>query len=249
MRRPPVLVLLLFAGAAVLWWVSLAGLSSPAAASRPLTKPPKVELLPVDSGSPAVAVAMPAAKAATAGAGGSYWLPDATTRVQSSASTASSTVGSCSPHPGSAKAQRKLDRISASASRCAADGSSTAIACAVASATPEVLLIAAGASTRSEALKERLTAALAAVAAHPRQQALLIAGDADVATLAQSVGLGWWRPPGGAPVDAAHWHAASLLVRSGCTVVVSSGLVHWHASPFAHATTDVDVQVIASDCL
>jgi hypothetical protein len=38
------------------------------------------------------------------------------------------------------------------------------------------------------------------------------------------------------------WHAAALLIRAGATVVVSSGRIHWHASPFEHLAADVDVE-------
>jgi hypothetical protein len=45
-----------------------------------------------------------------------------------------------------------------------------------------------------------------------------------------------------ASLTAMTWHAAALLIRAGATVVVSSGRIHWHASPFEHLAADVDVE-------
>jgi hypothetical protein len=92
----------------------------------------------------------------------------------------------------------------------------------------------------------------------PTGQLLAVVSDTSSAELAQSLGLAWWRlgtfgravvgtsgravVGQSASLTAMTWHAAALLIRAGATVVVSSGRIHWHASPFEHLAADVDVE-------
>jgi hypothetical protein len=122
------------------------------------------------------------------------------------------------------------------------------VACELArrSADRKFLLLTLTASTATT--RERLTAARDAVVAG---QLLLIVTDTAGAELAQSLGIAWWRVPpspdlksnaAAASATSAQWRGASLLVRAGCTVVLSTGRVMWHANPFAHLAGDVDVE-------
>ena len=81
-----------------------------------------------------------------------------------------------------------------------------------------------GGAQSLESLRLRL---LAAREAAPTQ-ALLLALDTPARDLAHSLGVGWWFVPtrleSAAAAEAAHWRAAAMLLRAGCSVVRSGGV-------------------------
>ena len=81
-----------------------------------------------------------------------------------------------------------------------------------------------GGAQSLESLRLRLLAARDAAPG----QALLLALDAPARDLAHSLGVGWWFVPtrleSAAAAEAAHWRAAALLLRAGCSVVRSGGV-------------------------
>ena len=99
--------------------------------------------------------------------------------------------------------------------------------CTIAARAPDrsILLLVSmpGVAPKASDLEAQIRAARDAV---QPGQLLLVAMDAAAATLAQSMNVGWYRPRtsgrGGIRAAlAAQWRTASLLVRAGCTVVVS----------------------------
>lgn len=82
-----------------------------------------------------------------------------------------------------------------------------------------------GGAQSLESLRLRLLAAREATPG----QALLLALDAPARDLAHSLGVGWWFVPtrfdSAAAAEAAHWRAAALLLRAGCSVVRGGGVL------------------------
>ena len=93
------------------------------------------------------------------------------------------------------------------------------LACTSAPACP-----GGGGAQSLESLRLRLLAAREAAPG----QVLLLALDAPARDLAHSLGVGWWFVPtrleSAAAAEAAHWRAAALLLRAGCSVVRSGGV-------------------------
>ena len=176
--------------------------------------------------------------------GARFWLPPQPESVPRQMSP----VSGCGPAPGKAPNQRApvlLGRGEESA-LCASASGEQRTACTIAAAAPEgeLLLMVGTASQSLESLRLRLMGARAAAGG----QLLLVALDAPSRDVAQRLGVAWWmiEPPSplesAAAVEAAHWRAAELLLRAGCSVVRSSGGVLWVASPFPHLSRDVDVE-------
>ena len=302
-RRPPLLVLLLFLGAALLWWCSLSLTTlSPDRSHSPSHLAVAEGALPLESKEalsapvqPRAEVSVPVQLAPIGGEGG-FWLPPSETGG-AAASAHNAGAGQvhevCISRPGRAEEQRALSLLprpssasctatapqsaspKSSARGGASEGSAAGFACAVAASASEVIILAAGAGTRSEALRKRLLAARDVLSGPPSQprapkRVLLITGDVDVEALATSLGIAWIADAaltgvvrtiggggggGGGGGDGgggalsteptptvAQWRLAAMLLRRGCRVAVSGAAVLWHASPFAHATADVDVQ-------
>ena len=93
------------------------------------------------------------------------------------------------------------------------------LACTSAPACP-----GGGGAQSLESLRLRLLAAREAAPG----QVLLLALDAPARDLAHALGVGWWLVPtrleSAAAAEAAHWRAAALLLRAGCSVVRSGGV-------------------------
>ena len=128
--------------------------------------------------------------------------------------------------------------------------------CSIAAAATDrsLAVVSSVDSTEATGLAERLTSARDVLAPG---QLLLVATDSKSAALAQSLGVAWYRPAsraragggggggggqGATEAVAAQWRVASLLLRAGCVVVVSTSRVRWAASPFPHLSRDVDVE-------
>ena len=182
--------------------------------------------------------------AAATSSGARFWLPPQPESIP----RLTSPVSGCGPAPGKTPNQRApvlLGRGEESA-LCASASGEQRTACTIAAAAleGELLLLVGTASQSLESLRLRLTGARAAAGG----QLLLVALDAPARDVAQRLGVAWWmiEPPAplesAAAVEAAHWRAAELLLRAGCSVVRSGGGVLWVASPFAHLSRDVDVE-------
>ena len=219
MRRPPLLVLLLFGGALVLWCSQ----AFPLSASGPKLAQPVPD--------------MSAGPVTPREANADFWLPT----VLKAGPTPTPT---CVARPGETNAQRVLKKVRRASTASCPQGV-LAIACAVAERASDVVVLAPGAGTRSEALRQRLLSARDAIVPRGRM-VLLVALDKELEELARSVGIGYWRvkamPGGGSNAEAAPWHAAAHLLRAGCTVVVSSPSIRWAADPFGSFSRDVDVE-------
>ena len=245
MRSPPRLVQLLFAGAAVLFVYSMSSTVAPAPSRAPRRlstaafEPPAASLT---SSTGAEDGLQP--RTAAAGADAAFWLP---APLAGGARTAAQQISACKSRRGPAQ-QRKLNIISP----CQSDDT----ACKIVSraAARSLLIIGVAATPDREKRKELLSAARDVVGTG---QLLAVVTDTASTELAQSLGLAWWRlgmlghavvgTSGRAmgqstSLTAMTWHAAARLIRAGATVVVSSGRVHWHASPFEHLAADVDVE-------
>ena len=242
MRSPPRLVQLLFAGAAVLFVYTMSSTVAPAPSRAPRRlstaafEPPAASLT---SSTGAEDGLQP--RTAAAGADAAFWLPAPLAR------TAAQQISACKSRRGPAQ-QRKLNIISP----CQSDDTACKI---VSRATARSLLVIGVVATPDgEKRKELLSAARDVVGTG---QLLAVVTDTASAELAQSLGLAWWRlgtfgravvgtsgraMGQSASLTAMTWHAAALLIRAGATVVVSSGRIHWHASPFEHLAADVDVE-------
>ena len=214
--RPPLLVQLLFCGAAALFIYSA---TTPLAQQHSLPSV-RVERAPSPSSAGTVVTAADGAS--------NYWLPPA-----GGSRTAARAVSGCAPEPGP-KTQRQLVPIPATPCQAADD-----VACRIASRAPDRLLLL----MLAEASPDREPLLMAARDAVAPGQLLLVPADARASAWSQSLGLAWWRPQGSSSPTASLWRAASLLVRAGCSVVVSGGRVRWHGSPFAHLSRDVDLEV------
>ena len=223
-RRPPLLVLLLFLGAALLWWCSLSLTTlSPDRSHSPSHLAVAEGALPLESKEalsapvqPRAEVSVPVQLAPIGGEGG-FWLPPSETGG-AAASAHNAGAGQvhevCISRPGRAEEQRALSLLprpssasctatapqsaspKSSARGGASEGSAAGFACAVAASASEVIILAAGAGTRSEALRKRLLAARDVLSGPPSQprapkRVLLITGDVDVEALATSLGIAW----------------------------------------------------------
>jgi hypothetical protein len=273
MRRPPALVLLLFCAAVALLLFSLvsydhsappprdvaASYTSPAALAALAKKrakaleaaapeapgaKPDAAVAKTDDAEAHVAESLPVEVVAP---GASYWLPPAAAAVVDG--TPASTVSGCSPSPGAH--QRPLVRIAADP--CTADD---VTACQLAARAPERSLLLIGVDASAADVPARLELLKAARTAVAPGQLLAVVQDARAAGLAQSLGVGWWRPDLSAhtalatppaSLTATTWHAAAQLLAAGGTVGLSSSRVRWLASPFRHTARDVDVEVAQAD--
>ena len=249
MRRPPTLVLLLFAAAGILFYCSLSASFSADTTPAPQLMNEHHELTPplnIKDDTAALnrpeedrerhdmqASSLPAQDAA-------HWLPpEAPTKPGASQKL----ISGCGPMPGPTASQTQRAHIPHAPCQAA-----DPIMCTIAARAPDrsILLLVSmpGVAPKASDLEAQIRAARDAV---QPGQLLLVAMDAAAATLAQSMNVGWYRPRtsgrGGIRAAlAAQWRTASLLVRAGCTVVVSSAHVRWVASPFPHLSRDADVE-------
>lgn len=248
------LVLILFGGALFLW----SGNSLDAQSTPPhRADPPAQHAVPAPMST--FTAASPVSQAAEDGGLAKifdqnvFWLPDASAPH---AVRVAAVVRGCEGQSGPSNSQQPLVRLPPATCSGGAPSTDSDIACFIASRARHQLLLVSS-STRSEALRTTLLAARAAV---EPGQLLMVTHDADVAALAQSIGVGWWaaaRRPADAtasrsgevaasmtlPADAAaRWHATSLLVRSGAVVVQAAAHITWRASPFPHLAADVDIE-------
>jgi hypothetical protein len=161
----------------------------------------------------------------------------------------------CGPVPGPPAQQTSLHLLAGSSSTGGCDQAreEDAALCMVAVRAADRSVLLMSSNGADPGLRDRLVAARGAVGAN---QLLLVATTAEAAQLAQSLGIGWYRPAaspeGGdgavkvgtvARTLALQWRTASRLLLMGCTVVVSAARVTWHRSPFPHLARDVDVEV------
>lgn len=219
-RGPPLLVQILFFLAALLFMYTLYTTAAPTPAARRTLQGQPV---------PPVHESQPSTTAVAADA--SLWLPSSPAFGSSSANI----LTGCAPSP-AVKSKQPRSILPIAPLPCAAGD---AAACKIAASAPDHMVLLMVADAGRTAL---LTAARDSVAPG---QLILIAIDGAGAALAQSLGIGWWRPTMAATASpaATQWRASSLLVRAGCTVVVSGGRLKWAGSPFVHLARDVDVEM------
>lgn len=205
----PLLARLLFAVAAALVLYACSMLSSPATAQEPRS-------------SPRLSNTATAATAAAVDITPEYWLPASLPHGKPP-----QVVSGCGPAPGPREQQTQRPRLPHTP--CQA---SDAVVCAIAASAPGhslLLLSSVLGQPASSVLTERLTAAKGAVSPG---QLLLVATTREAATVAQSLGVGWYLPreagSGAAPARVsagALWRVGAQLLRAGCTVVLSTSRV------------------------
>ena len=215
MRRPPLLVQLLFCGAISLFIYST---------TSPIAKP-QGPTLHSQTASAANFVAAPQPSSSD----GVFWLPPL------DGVRAAKTVSGCAPAPG--PKQRKLEAVPLTPCQ-----STDETACALASNAPERSLLVLSLDASAVSDKKRTQRLMAARDAVAPGQLIVIVVDANAAQHLQSIGVGWWRLPSTTSPLVAQWRAAALLLRAGCSVVVGGSRIKWNGSPFSHLYNDVDVQ-------
>ena len=246
MRRPPLLVVILFAMGTALLFISL---SMPTTATAGKAEASAGIVLFPPSAPTTVANSSQVILHSASSLNPSYWLPS-TAGTSSSSLARTSTVAGCGPMPGPAGQQTELRRIPpASQATCDDFQGDDMVACVLASAATDRAVLLLSSNGASVGLQQRLTAARDAVA---RGQLVLVSTNAEAAAVAQSLNVAWYRPgghlrPAGTAIDTAaavamQWRAASRFLRLGCTVVVSTSRVTWRNSPFPHLARDVDVE-------